>query len=85
MSACTPASTVARLLIGIACALPALKPVTSRPAAGRTQSGRRFRLKGKGMPVLRSGQTGDMYVEVAVETPQKLTRRQRELLREFEK
>ena len=50
-----------------------------------TQSGRRFRLKGKGMPVLRSQQTGDMYVEVVVETPQKLTKRQRELLAEFEK
>jgi molecular chaperone DnaJ len=50
-----------------------------------TQSGRRFRLKGKGMPVLQSRQTGDMYVEVVVETPQKLTRRQCELLREFEK
>jgi molecular chaperone DnaJ len=50
-----------------------------------TQSGRRFRLKGKGMPVLRSRQTGDMYVEVVVETPQKLTRRQRELLSEFDK
>ena len=50
-----------------------------------TQSGRRFRLTGKGMPVLRSKQTGDMYVQVVVETPQKLTKRQRELLREFEK
>jgi molecular chaperone DnaJ len=50
-----------------------------------TQSGRRFRLKGKGMPVLRSHEIGDMYVEVVVETPQKLTKRQRELLAEFEK
>jgi len=50
-----------------------------------TQSGLRFRLKGKGMPVLRSRQTGDMYVEVLVETPQKLTRRQREILSEFER
>ncbi len=50
-----------------------------------TQSGRRFRLQGKGMPVLRSKQTGDMYVQVIVETPQKLTKRQRELLVEFEK
>ncbi len=49
-----------------------------------TQSGRRFRLKGKGMPVLRSRQTGDMYVQVVVETPQKLTKRQRELLNEFD-
>lgn len=52
---------------------------------GGTQTGRRFRLAGKGMPVLRSKQTGDMYVQVAVETPQNLTKRQRELLAEFEK
>ena len=50
-----------------------------------TQTGRRFRLTGKGMPVLRTKQTGDMYVQVAVETPQNLTKRQRELLAEFEK
>lgn len=49
-----------------------------------TQSGRRFRLGTKGMPVLRSKQMGDMYVQVIVETPQKLTKRQRELLAEFE-
>jgi molecular chaperone DnaJ len=50
-----------------------------------TQSGRRFRLHGKGMPVLRSKQVGDMYVQVVVETPQNLTKRQKELLTEFEK
>jgi len=50
-----------------------------------TQSGGRFRLAAKGMPVLRAKQTGDMYVQVAVETPQNLTKRQRELLAEFEK
>ena len=49
------------------------------------QTGRRFRLQGKGMPVLRSRQFGDMYVQVIVETPQKLTKRQRELLLEFER
>src|SRR4029453_12008515 len=50
-----------------------------------TQSGRRFRLQGKGMPVLRSRETGDMYVQVVVETPQNLSKRQKELLMEFEK
>ena len=50
-----------------------------------TQSGRRFRLTGKGMPVLRQKQMGDMYVQVTVETPQNLTKRQRELLAEFDK
>jgi molecular chaperone DnaJ len=49
-----------------------------------TQSSRRFRLSAKGMPVLRSKQSGDMYVQVMVETPQNLTKRQRELLMEFE-
>jgi molecular chaperone DnaJ len=49
-----------------------------------TQSGRRFRLSGKGMPVLRARETGDMYVQVLVETPQKLTKRQKELLQEFD-
>jgi len=50
-----------------------------------TQSGRRFRLAGKGMPVLRARERGDMYVQVLVETPQKLTKRQKELLQEFDK
>jgi molecular chaperone DnaJ len=50
-----------------------------------THSGRRFRLQGKGMPVLRARQSGDMYVQVVVETPQKLTKKQRELLAEFDR
>ena len=49
-----------------------------------TQSGKQFRIRGKGMPVLRSRDVGDLYVQAIVETPQKLTRRQRELLQEFE-
>ncbi|AQT43803.1 molecular chaperone DnaJ [Bartonella apihabitans] len=50
-----------------------------------TQNGRQFRLKGKGMPVLRQQAMGDLYIQVAIETPQKLSKRQRELLEEFEK
>src|SRR5438552_3633160 len=50
-----------------------------------TQSGRRFRIASKGMPVLRSRQMRDMYVQVLVETPQNLTKKQQELLSEFEK
>jgi molecular chaperone DnaJ len=49
-----------------------------------TQNGRQFRLKGKGMPVLRQPMIGDLYIQVAVETPQSLSKRQRELLEEFE-
>jgi molecular chaperone DnaJ len=50
-----------------------------------TQSGHQFRLKGKGMSVLRSPSRGDMYIQSIVETPVNLTKRQQELLREFEK
>ena len=50
-----------------------------------TPTGKQFRLKGKGMPVLRSHQQGDLYVQIVVETPQKLTKRQRELLEEFQR
>jgi len=50
-----------------------------------SESGKQFRLKGKGMPVLRSKVSGDMYIQVEVETPKSLTKRQRELLEEFEK
>src|SRR5580700_5015156 len=49
-----------------------------------TQSGQRFRLQGKGMPVLRARQSGDMYVQIVVETPQNLTKKQRDLLTEFD-
>ena len=50
-----------------------------------TQNGKQFRLKGKGMPVLRQQMTGDLYIQIAIETPQNLSKRQRELLEEFEK
>ena len=51
------------------------------------QTGRQFRLKGKGMPPLRghAGGKGDMYIQATIETPVNLTARQKELLDEFEK
>jgi len=48
-----------------------------------TQSGKQFRLKGKGMPMMRSSLRGDMYIQTQVETPVNLTKRQKELLEEF--
>ncbi|MBK0400580.1 molecular chaperone DnaJ [Limibaculum sp. M0105] len=49
------------------------------------QTGKQLRLRGKGMPALqRAGQVGDLMIEVQVETPVNLSRRQQELLREFE-
>ena len=50
-----------------------------------TQSGHQFRLKSKGMSILRSRERGDMFVQALVETPVNLTKKQKELLKEFEK
>jgi molecular chaperone DnaJ len=49
-----------------------------------TQSGKTFRLKGKGIKGVRSAAPGDLFCHVVVETPVNLTERQRQLLREFD-
>ena len=48
-----------------------------------SQSGRQMRLRSKGMPAIRGGNLGDMFIELQVETPVNLTARQKELLKEF--
>ena len=50
-----------------------------------SQTGKQMRLRSKGMPALRGGGSGDLLIELVVETPVNLTARQKELLREFEK
>lgn len=50
-----------------------------------SQSGRQMRLRSKGMPAIRGKEVGDMFIELAVETPVNLTAKQKELLREFDK
>jgi molecular chaperone DnaJ len=50
-----------------------------------SQTGRQMRLRSKGMPVLRSKDLGDMFIELVVETPVNLSARQKEILREFDK
>ena len=66
--------------------VPTLDGATTRVKIPEgAESGKQFRLKGKGMPVLRSKMIGDMYIQIDVETPKNLKRRQRELLEEFEK
>ncbi len=49
-----------------------------------TQTGKQIRIKGRGMPILRARDMGDLYIQVMVETPQNLNPRQRELLKEFD-
>jgi len=55
------------------------------PVPEGTQTGHQFKLRGRGMPLLKSGgHHGDLFVEVRVETPVKLSKKQKELLRAFE-
>jgi len=49
-----------------------------------SQTGKQMRLRGKGMPALRGGPSGDLYIELAIETPVNLTAKQKELLTEFD-
>lgn len=50
-----------------------------------TQTGQQLRVKGKGMPVLRSESVGDLFIDMQVETPMNLNRKQQDLLKELDK
>ncbi len=64
--------------------LPTLDGSAQIRIPSETQSGKTFRLRGKGIKGLRAAQPGDLFCHVVIETPVNLTDRQRELLREFE-
>ncbi|PTQ69741.1 molecular chaperone DnaJ [Celeribacter persicus] len=83
---CTVPVSMATAALGGDIEVPTIDGGRSRvkiPAG--SQSGRQMRLRGKGMPALRGGGQGDMFIELAVETPVNLTSKQKELLQEFEK
>jgi molecular chaperone DnaJ len=83
---CRVPISITTAALGGAIEVPTVDGSRSRVSvAAGTQSGHQFRLRGKGMSVLRSTLRGDMFVEAVVETPVNLTKRQQELLREFEK
>jgi molecular chaperone DnaJ len=64
--------------------IPTLEGSARIRVPAETQSGKTFRLKGKGIKGVRSHEPGDLFCHVVVETPVALTERQRQLLREFE-
>jgi molecular chaperone DnaJ len=83
---CRVPISMVQATLGAAIEVPTLDGKAARisvPAGA--QNGHQFRLRGKGMPVIRSTQRGDMYIEITVETPTNLTAKQKELLKEFEK
>src|SRR5262245_57330460 len=63
---------------------PTLNGPVSLKVPGGSQSGRVFRLRGKGVKPVRGGGVGDLYCRIVVETPVDLTNEQKELLRQFE-
>jgi molecular chaperone DnaJ len=65
--------------------VPTLSGKVSFTIPEGTQSGKTFRLKAKGIKGVRSSYAGDLFCHVAVETPVKLTEKQKDLLREFER
>ncbi|UVW28408.1 molecular chaperone DnaJ [Massilia sp. H6] len=65
--------------------VPTLTGKVSFTVPEGTQTGKTFRLKGKGIKGVRSGYVGDLFCHVNVETPVKLTDKQKDLLREFER
>jgi molecular chaperone DnaJ len=65
--------------------VPTLDGRASIKVPAGTQSEKLFRLRGKGVRNVRSGQTGDLYCRISLETPVNLTTKQKELLQEFEK
>ena len=69
--------------LGAEIEVPTLEGRETLKLPAGTQSGKVFRLKGKGIPSVRTGRRGDEQVVIKVETPTRLTKRQRELLQEF--
>jgi molecular chaperone DnaJ len=71
-------------VLGADLAVPTLDGDAILEIPAETQTGKTFRLRGKGVRNVRNGRVGDLICRVAVETPVKLSKRQRDLLEEFE-
>ncbi len=76
--------SIADAALGVSIEIPTIdggKAKIKIPAG--TQNGKQFRLRGKGMPLMRSGGVGDLYVQVNTEIPVSLNKEQKELLEKF--
>ncbi|NNG25158.1 molecular chaperone DnaJ [Telluria aromaticivorans] len=82
---CEMPISFSKAAIGGEIEVPTLTGKVSFTVPEGTQTGKTFRLKGKGIKGVRSGYVGDLFCHVVVETPVKLTDKQKDLLREFER
>ncbi len=81
---CEVPVSFAKLVLGTEIEVPTLKEKIKLKIPAGTQSGKVFTFKGKGLPHLNANYRGDLHVKVNVEIPKRLTKRQKELLIEFE-
>ena len=75
---------VGQAALGSTLAVPTLDGEASISIPAETQTGKLFKLRGKGVKSVRTGRTGDLLCHVVIETPVKLTREQRDILQQFE-
>jgi molecular chaperone DnaJ len=81
---CVVPVSYSQAALGTEMTVPTLEGEQKVKVPEGTQSGTRFRLRGKGVPSVNGHGKGDLFVEVRVQTPGKLTKRQRELLEELD-
>ncbi len=75
---------ISQAALGDTVRVPTLGGEAEIRVPAETQTGKLFRLRGKGVKSVRSRATGDLFCKVVVETPVNLTQQQRELLEQFE-
>lgn len=80
---CTVPISFAQAALGAEITIPTLEGEHKLKVPEGTQAGTELRVRGKGVPSLKGGAKGDLHVQLRVETPKKLTKRQRELLEEL--
>ena len=80
---CQVPVTVSQAALGAEIDVPTLDGAIKHPLPSGVQSGEVIRVAGQGMPSIRGGRRGDLHVQIVVETPRNLTKRQEELFREL--
>ena len=81
---CTVPISLTQAALGAEIDVPTLEQPVKYNIPEGTQPGTVFRIRGQGIPSLRGGVKGDLYIEINVEVPKKLTDKQKDLLRQFE-
>lgn len=82
---CLAEISFVQAILGAKITIPTLSGEETLKIPGGTQYGETFRLRGEGFPSLRTGRRGDQIIQVDIQVPKKLNKKQEKLLKEFEK